>query len=158
MTQRRIDYFDAPDAPRPNSLVPAASAIVVNEAKEILLHRRSDNDLWSLPGGAMELAESILQTVVREVKEETGLDVTPVRVTGIYTDPRSVVAFADGEVRQQFSICFLCSIVGGELNVSSESTEVRFVQPATIHSLNMSPSVRLRIRHYFEGRPEPAVT
>jgi ADP-ribose pyrophosphatase YjhB (NUDIX family) len=67
---RRTDYYDDLSAPTPNSLVPAASAIVVNADNEILLHRRSDNDLWSVPGGAMELGESILQTVVREVKEE----------------------------------------------------------------------------------------
>jgi 8-oxo-dGTP pyrophosphatase MutT (NUDIX family) len=154
----RTDYYDDPHAPRPNSLVPAASAIVVNDAGEILLHRRSDNDLWSVPGGAMELGESILQTVVRELKEETGLDVRPGRVTGIYTDPRSVVAFADGEVRQQFSVCFLCTIVGGQLAVSSESTELRFVARDAIDQLAISPAVRLRIEHYLEDRPEPAVT
>ena len=155
---RRSDYFDDPGAPTPNSLVPAASAIVVNDAHEILLHLRSDNDLWSLPGGVMELGESITQTVVREVKEETGLDVRPVRVTGIYTDPRGVVAFADGEIRQQFSICFLCAITGGSLTVSNESIELRFVGPAAIDRLPMSPTVRLRIQHYLDNRSEPAVT
>jgi ADP-ribose pyrophosphatase YjhB (NUDIX family) len=142
----------------PNSLIPAASAIVVNANNEILLNRRSDNDLWSVPGGAMELGESILQTVVREVKEETGLDVRPGRVTGIYTDPRSVVAFADGEVRQQFSICFACAVVGGTLAVSNESKELRFVTPDTIDDLAISLPVRLRIRHYLDNRSEPAVT
>jgi 8-oxo-dGTP pyrophosphatase MutT (NUDIX family) len=96
--------------------------------------------------------------VVREVKEETGFDVTPGRVTGIYTDPRSVIAFADGEVRQQFSICFLCTIAGGGLAVSSESTEVRFVAPAEIDLLAIGPTIRLRIRHYLENRADPAVT
>jgi 8-oxo-dGTP pyrophosphatase MutT (NUDIX family) len=158
MSPRRTDYYDDPNAPKPNSLAPAASAIVVNDTNEILLHRRSDNELWALPGGTMELGEGILDTVVREVKEETGLDVTPGRVTGIYTDPRSVIAFADGEVRQQFSICFLCTIAGGDLAVSSESTEVRFVAPAEIEQLPISPTIRLRIRHYLEDRPEPAVT
>jgi ADP-ribose pyrophosphatase YjhB (NUDIX family) len=158
MVGRRVDYFDDPTAPTPNSLVPAASAIVVNEAKQILLHRRSDNNLWSVPGGAMKIGESIVDTVTREVKEETGLEVQPVRVTGIYTDPRGVVAFADGEVRQQFSICFCCAVVGGEIKTSSESTEVRFFDPGQITSLNMSPAIRLRIDHYLSGRREPAVT
>jgi 8-oxo-dGTP pyrophosphatase MutT (NUDIX family) len=155
---RRTDYYDDPNAPKPNSTVPAASAVVVNDADEILLHRRSDNDLWSVPGGAMELGESILQTVVREVREETGLEVRPGRVVGIYTDPRSVIAFEDGEVRQQFSICFVCTIIGGRLAVSSESTEVQFVAPGAIDDLAISPPVRLRIRHYLENRSEPAVT
>ncbi len=71
----RIDYLNDSNAPRANSLVPAASAIVMNGEGKILLHRRSDNTLWGLPGGAMEVGESIGETVVREVKEETGLDV-----------------------------------------------------------------------------------
>jgi hypothetical protein len=71
----RKDYYHAPDAPKPNSIVPAASAVVLNHDGKILLHKRKDNALWSLPGGAMELGESIEETIIREVKEETGLDV-----------------------------------------------------------------------------------
>ena len=70
----RVDYFNDPHAPQANSIVPAASAIVTNKDGKILLHRRSDNALWSLPGGVMEIGESIEQTIVREVKEETGCD------------------------------------------------------------------------------------
>jgi 8-oxo-dGTP pyrophosphatase MutT (NUDIX family) len=69
----RIEHFNNPAAPPANSLVPAASAIVVDDAGRILLHRRTDNALWSIPGGAMEVGESIAETIVREVKEETGL-------------------------------------------------------------------------------------
>jgi 8-oxo-dGTP pyrophosphatase MutT (NUDIX family) len=69
----RIDHHDDPEAPPATSLVPAASAIVANDRGAILLHRRRDNDLWSIPGGAMEVSERIGQTVVREVEEETGL-------------------------------------------------------------------------------------
>jgi ADP-ribose pyrophosphatase YjhB (NUDIX family) len=53
----RIDYLNDPDAPVPNSIVPAASAVVTNDAGEILLQRRSDNDLWALPGGTMDVGE-----------------------------------------------------------------------------------------------------
>ena len=69
----RIDYLNDPNAPAPNSIVPAASAVVTNDAGEILLQRRTDNDLWALPGGTMDLGERIAETVVREVREETGL-------------------------------------------------------------------------------------
>lgn len=71
----RIDYFNDPNAPKANTIIPAASAIVTNHEGKILLHRRSDNDLWALPGGSMDIGESISETAVREVKEETGLDV-----------------------------------------------------------------------------------
>ncbi|MBA2284860.1 MAG: NUDIX domain-containing protein [Ktedonobacteraceae bacterium] len=153
----RTDYFNDPHAPKANSIVPAASALVTNAEGNILLHRRSDNALWALPGGAMEIGESIAETAVREVKEETGLDVHPDSLVGIYTDPRHVVAFSDGEVRQQFSLCFACSLVGGTIHVSDESFEVAFFSPRDIEQLPMHPSIRLRITHYLERRAHPYI-
>jgi ADP-ribose pyrophosphatase YjhB (NUDIX family) len=154
---RRIEHFNDPAAPPANSLVPAASAIVVDHAGRILLHRRTDNALWSIPGGAMEIGEAIADTVVREVKEETGLDVEPAVVVGIYSNPKHVIEYADGEVRQQFSICFACRVVGGQMAVSDESSEVGFFTPAEIEAMPMHDSIRLRIRHYLEHRPEPVI-
>ncbi len=154
----RTDHYDEPGAPRANSLVPAASALVIDRAGAILLHRRSDNGFWALPGGTMETGESILETVIREVREETGLDVRPGAIVGIYTDPRHVIAFDDGEVRQQFSVCFVCERIGGELHLSNESTELRFVPLENLDQLRMHPSIRLRIDHYLLHRPEPFVT
>ncbi len=153
----RIDYWNNPHAPTANSLVPAASAVVINNEGKILLHRRSDNDLWALPGGAMEIGESISETVVREVKEETGFDVVIERLVGIYTNPKHVVAFSDGEVRQEFSICFACRTVGGTLTISDESFEVSFFTPEAINRLAMHESIRLRIKHFLEHNPQPVV-
>jgi 8-oxo-dGTP pyrophosphatase MutT (NUDIX family) len=153
----RTDYFNDPHAPRANSIVPAASAIVTDDEGNILLHRRSDNDLWALPGGAMEIGESIAETAIREVKEETGFDVKPQYIIGIYTDPRHVLAFSNGEVRQEFSLCFACSLVGGTIGVSDESFEVAFLSPREIEHLNMHPSIRLRIEHYLEHRQQPYI-
>lgn len=153
----RIDYYNDPHAPKANSIVPAASAIVVDDEGKILLHRRSDNDLWALPGGAMEIGESIAETAVREVKEETGLNVKPEYIVGIYTDPHHVLAFSDGEVRQEFSLCFACSLVGGTIDVSDESFEVAFISPQDIKHLNMHPSIHLRINHYLEHRKQPYI-
>jgi ADP-ribose pyrophosphatase YjhB (NUDIX family) len=153
----RIDYFNDPDAPEPTKIIPAASAIVSNYEGKILLQRRSDNDLWALPGGAMEVGETIGETAIREVKEETGLNVEPVSIVGIYTNPKHVVAFSDGEVRQQFSLCFACKLLGGEMQVSEESFEVGFFSPEEIERLNMHPSIRLRIQHYLERRVQPYI-
>ena len=153
----RIDHYNDPDAPKANSLVPAASAIVVDQDGAILLHRREDTELWSIPGGAMEPGESIAQTVVREVKEETGLDVEPVSILGVYSNPRHVVEYGDGEVRQQFSVCLVCKAVGGQLTTSEESLEVGFFTPAEIESMPMHDSIRLRIRHYLEHRPTAVI-
>ncbi len=151
----RIEHYDDPDAPRPNRLVPAASAVVADEDGRILLTRRRDNDLWTIPGGAMEPGETIAETALREVQEETGVDVEVVRLVGIYSDPRHLIEYADGEVRQQFSICFACRPTGGVPGSSEETSEVRYVGRSELDSLDIHPSIRLRIGHYLEERTEP---
>ena len=154
---KRVEHFNDPNAPAANSLIPAASAIVIDQDGRILLHRRDDNELWSIPGGAMEVGERIADTVIREVEEETGLEVKPERVVGIYSNPQHVVEYADGEVRQQFSVCFACRVVDGDLAVSNESLEVGFFTPAQIKAMPMHESIRLRIRHYLEPRPQRVI-
>jgi ADP-ribose pyrophosphatase YjhB (NUDIX family) len=154
----RIDYDDDPQAPRATRIVPAASAVVTDRAGRILLHRRTDNGLWSIPGGQMEVGETIRQTVVREVEEETGLKVELHRLVGIYSDPRHVIAFTDGDARQEFSICFACRLVGGELlDRTDESLEVGFFSPERIAEMPVHASIRRRIADFLEGRQEPRI-
>jgi ADP-ribose pyrophosphatase YjhB (NUDIX family) len=148
----RIDYHDDPAAPPANSLVPAASAVVTDGQGRILLHRRSDNDRWSLPGGAMELGESIAGCAVRETLEETGFEVEVTGIVGIYSNPGHVFAYDDGEVRQEFSVCFAGRVVGGEPRVSDESTEVAWFRPEQIAGLPMVEAMRLRVLDVLEGR------
>jgi ADP-ribose pyrophosphatase YjhB (NUDIX family) len=147
----RRDYYNDPNAPQANSLVPAASAIVVDDAGRILLHRRQDNNKWALPGGKMEFGETLAGCAVREVKEETGLDVEVTGIVGIYSDPKHVFEYDDGEVRQEFSICFETHIAGGTLAVSDESFEVAFHTPEAVEQLPMVDSIRLRVMDYLSG-------
>ncbi|WP_067483946.1 NUDIX hydrolase [Actinomadura hibisca] len=151
----RTEYYDAPDAPEPNSLVVAASAVVCDEAGRILLQRRTDNGLWALPGGGMEMTDSLPGCAVREVKEETGLDVEVTGLVGTYTDPRHVIAYSDGEVRRQFNVCFTARVIGGTLALSDESTELRFVTPDQLDGLPMHHTRRLRLDHFLENRAHP---
>jgi ADP-ribose pyrophosphatase YjhB (NUDIX family) len=103
----RIDFFDDPKAPKANSMVPSANVVVSNNSGEILMIRRSDNDNWALPGGAMDLGESMPEAAVRETLEETGVRVEITGIVGIYTDPRHVILYtSNGEARQEFSIVF----------------------------------------------------
>jgi 8-oxo-dGTP pyrophosphatase MutT (NUDIX family) len=154
----RLDYFDDPAAPKANSVVPSVTAVIRNEAGHLLLIHKTDNDLWALPGGGHEAGESISETVVREVKEETGINVQVLDIVGLYTDPRHVIAYDDGEVRQQFSICFDAQPLGGSLRTSAESKEVRWVSPDELDHLNIHPSMRLRISHGLDpSRTKPYI-
>ncbi len=150
----RRDYFDDPDAPAPNAMVPAATVFVSDGSGKVLLVKRVDNGLWALPGGVIEFGESASMAAIREVKEETGIDVEVTGLVGIYSDPRSLIAYDDGEVRQQFTICFRADVVGGELSGSDESTEVRWVDQAELADLQVLPVQRLRIDHGFERGAE----
>lgn len=151
----RIDYYDDPAAPVPNSLVVAACAVVADEGGRILLLRRGDSGNWALPGGGMELGESLVGCVVREVAEETGLEVEVTGLVGIFSDPKHVIAYADGEVRQQFAVCFTARVLGGRLAVSDESTDIAFVAAAQLDGLPMHPTQRLRIDHYLAASGTP---
>ncbi|MEV4535390.1 NUDIX domain-containing protein [Asanoa sp. NPDC049518] len=149
---RRIDYYDDPQAPTANSLVPSANVVVVNDAGDLLLIRRSDNENWALPGGAMDLGESLPDTAVRETLEETGVQVEITGLVGIYTDPRHVLLYtSNGEVRQECSIVFAARAIGGTPTPSAESTEVRWTTPSVAASLPMDRSMRMRIDQFLNS-------
>ncbi|MFB7719570.1 NUDIX hydrolase [Nocardia sp. NPDC056100] len=147
----RRDYQNDPNAPKANSLVPAASVVVVNDLGQILLQRRVDNGMWALPGGKMELGESLAGCGVRETKEETGIDIEVTGIVGTYTDPGHVFAYDDGEVRQEFSICLLGKPTGGVLAVSDESHEVAWFEPGEIDALPMIDAIRRRVDDWRSG-------
>ncbi|MET9409527.1 NUDIX domain-containing protein [Streptomyces sp. NPDC002935] len=155
---RRTDYFNDPAAPKANSIVPAVTAFVVNDAGDVLLEQRSDNGRWGMPGGVQEVGENIAGTVVREVLEETGIHVEVVGLVGIFTDPGHVIAFADGEVRQEFSLCFRARPLGGEIKVSSESFAVRWVPRTELASLDVSPTTRRRLEAGFRNAEVPLIS
>ena len=151
----KTDYLNDPEAPRPNSLVVGVTAFVQDEAGRVLMIERSDNGLWALPGGGQDVGETTPAAAVREVQEETGITVTITGLVGIYSDPGHVIAYDNGEVRQEFSICFHARPAAGTATTSDESTEVRWVRAASLDGLNIHPRMRLRIDHGLAGRPEP---
>ncbi len=154
----RIDYWHDPDAPKANSLVPSTTAAVRDNAGRLLLIHKVDNDLWALPGGAMELGESIADAAVREVAEETGVTVELTGLVGIYTDPGHVMAYDDGEVRQEFSVCFHARPVGGAAREDgSETKAVQWVEPTEVAELNVHPSMRRRIDDALAGHATPQI-
>jgi ADP-ribose pyrophosphatase YjhB (NUDIX family) len=155
---RRIDYLDDPEAPAANSLVPSVNVAVRNEEGELLVIRRSDNDNWALPGGAMDCGESMVDAAVRETKEETGIDCEVTGLVGIYTNPRHVILYtSDGEVRQECSFVFTARATGGQPRTSSESSEVCWITPGDVDQYPMHESMRMRVAHVLEERATPHI-
>jgi ADP-ribose pyrophosphatase YjhB (NUDIX family) len=158
VSPRRIDYYDDANAPKANSLVPSVNVVVVNEAGEILMIRRSDNDNWAVPGGAVDLGESVAQAAVRETREESGIECEITGVVGIYSDPKHVILYtSNGEVRQEFSIVLTARPLSGQPTPSSETSEVRWVSVPAVRDYTMDRSMRIRIDDYLERKPSPVV-
>lgn len=151
----RRDYWHEPGAPAANSIPPGAGVFVRDGQGRVLLVRRADSGNWTLPGGMQDLGESITQTAVREVREETGLDVELTGLIGIYTDPGHVMAYDDGQVRQEFVILFSGKVIRGTEAMSEESTGLQWAEPADLEDLQIHPSVRIRLRHALEQRDGP---
>jgi ADP-ribose pyrophosphatase YjhB (NUDIX family) len=155
---RRIDYYDDPNAPKANSLVPSVNVVVTNDAGEILFIKRSDNDNWAIPGGAIDLGESVIEAAIRETKEETGIDCEITGLVGIYSDPKHVILYtSNGEVRQEFSILLTARAQGGEPTPSDESTDVRWVEKAEVEGYHMDRSMTIRIKRYLSGASQPYI-
>ncbi len=141
-----------PDARHATYLRPSVSAILLNADGHLLLQRRSDNGRWGLPGGSVEIGESVADAVRREVREETGLETEIIRLVGIYSDPAlQVVRYDDGNVVHYISSFFLCRILGGELRTCQESLELRFFDAAALPE-SVLPMHRIRIRDALAGR------
>jgi ADP-ribose pyrophosphatase YjhB (NUDIX family) len=159
MSPQRIDYYDSPEAPRANSLVPAVNVVIVNDASEILLIRRTDNGNWAVPGGAVDLGESVAQAAVRETREESGIECAITGIAGIYSDPRHVILYtSNGEARQEFSIVLTARAVSGQPTPSSESSEVRWVPEAELLGYTMDRSMRTRINDFLSRSGSPVIT
>ena len=142
-----------PDAGRALGIRPTVSAVIFDRRGCLLLQQRSDGGQWGLPGGSMEIGESAAQAVAREVREETGLDVRPRRLIGVYSDPAlQVVRYPDGNVWHYVSLCFECTVRGGTLTTCDETLALDYFPlrrlPATLLANH-----RVRIRDARARRP-----
>jgi len=114
------------------------SATIFNETRQkVLLTRRKDNGLWCLPGGHMESGESVEECCVREVFEETGLQVRVKRLTGVYSNPDQLVIYPDGNQAHFVVMNFEVEIVEGELSLSDETSETGYFSLGEIESMPM---------------------
>jgi 8-oxo-dGTP diphosphatase len=129
-------------ATRPRHSV-SAIAVVVDQIGRVLLQRRRDNGAWEPPGGVLELGERILDGLVREVREETGIDVEPVTLTGVYKSMTHAV----------IEMVFCCRAIGGDLRTSDESTDFLWADQELVAALTTEAfTARIRDSLSYDGR------
>jgi 8-oxo-dGTP pyrophosphatase MutT (NUDIX family) len=126
----------------------------------VLATHRSDFGTWDMPGGWCELGETSTGTAVREVREETGLDVRPVRLLGVYSDPAWQITYPNGDQMRPIGAMYACEITGGELRADgAESLDVAFIDPhgQGKHDIDDSPLHRVFWQDVSNPRPEPYI-
>ena len=148
----RVDRLDlhGADAPPANSLVPATAAAIIDGENRLLLIERRDSGKWAMPGGTLEMEESLEECIIREIREETGIDASIEGVIGTYSNPENRIAYSDGEVRREFSIVFFGRPDNAAITVDDESTSARWVPIDEIRSLPVAASQRRRLDDVLE--------
>src|SRR5262245_22087495 len=136
---------------------PGVAAVIFEDGR-VLLQRRDDNGRWGLPGGGVEPGESVRVAIVREVREETGLDVEPLRLIGVYSDPANhqIATYPDGNVIHYVSSVFECAVRGGVLACGDESLELGYFPPDDLPGDTL-PISRIRIVDALARRVEAFV-
>ena len=150
-TGARLDR--APDAVRT-----ATNGVIFDSRGHVLLQLRADNGFWGLPGGNVDVGESVEEGTIREVFEETGLHTKVTRLIGIYSDPDlySIMRYPDGTLIQYVTLVFACDYESGELAYSDESTDIGYFPPDELPE-NTLLSHRIRIEDALSGSTEPFI-
>lgn len=126
-----------------------ANACIVNEKNEILVQRRREENIWGLPGGALELGESAQEALRREIREETGLEITIEKLLGIYT--KYFHTYPNGDKAQTIVMTFVCRLAGGELQKeNAETLELAYIAPENMPPLLFDDN-RDAIQDYING-------
>jgi 8-oxo-dGTP diphosphatase len=113
-------------------------AVIVRDGQVLIVKRKYDPlaGQWSLPGGGVELGETLEASVAREMLEETGLDIEVGPVIEVFD---RITRDERGEVRYHFVLVdYLCWPIGGELRASSDVADARFVDPAELPHYNLT--------------------
>lgn len=134
-----------PDVTHALGVRPSVSAVIFDRRGRLLLQQRSDGGQWGLPGGSVEIGESLADAVRREVREETGLVVAVHRLVGVYSDPSlQVVRYPSGHVWHYVNVCFECRATSGTLTTCDETLDLRYFSPRRLPR-TLLPNHRVRI-------------
>ena len=140
--------------PQPTPKI-AVNAVVFNDSGWVLLAKRTDNGLWCIPGGHVDLGETLAQACLRELREETGLQGEVVRLVGVYSDTKNSLHISQGPEWHTIRMSFLCQIVGGTIRPSDETSEVKYFDVKRLP--NLITDHASRIQDALAGRSEAVI-
>lgn len=140
------------------SMYPAVAVIIFDEQKRILLQKRADVGLWTIPAGHVEPGETVEEAAVREVYQDTGLVVDPYRLIGVYSDPESqTFEYPDGRLVQFVTSYFEAEITGGTTTKKDHALiELEFFAPNKLPH-DLLPMHPRWLVDAFSDRPEAFV-
>lgn len=123
----------------------AAGGLITNDQNEILLVKNPRKG-WECPGGIVEPGETLPQGLIREIKEETGVDVEIINIVGIYSNTKKKKGYNGvDEVPTIVTVDFICKYVSGDLRTSDESIEVKwFSKEEALNAVNPKQQLRFR--------------
>lgn len=155
---RDVEPWKPPGHGWPDRIRPGVAAVVLDDSGDVLLLKRADRRQWALPTGGMEPCETFPEAVMREVREETGVEIEVDRLSGVYSAPeQQVFAYPSGEAVHFITSCFRCHPVGGELGADEdEALEVAFFDTAELPS-DILPMQPQWIADVLSGGDPPAV-
>lgn len=109
-------------------LVPGVTAVVINERGEVLLQLRRDTDSWAPPSGGVEPGETVAQCAIREVREETGIDIMPVAIVAVLSGAEYNVTYPNGDKLATVTTVFRCRPSHAEIPRvnDDESQDIRY--------------------------------
>ncbi len=126
-------------------LVGSSAQIYESTSGKILLTKRGDNGRWCLPGGQLDTGESVSETCAREVLEETGLVVEVGRLIAVYSSPNMVLSYDEEHKYQVVSFHFEVTVIGGELGLSNETSDVGYFSLEEIKNMDVMEHHQQRI-------------
>jgi 8-oxo-dGTP pyrophosphatase MutT (NUDIX family) len=133
-------------------LMPAVTIVCRDEEGRVLLAKHQDYDQWALPGGSIDPGETPADAAVREMWEETGLLVEPVRIVGVYGGAAYCVTYPNGDQIASVDTVFECRIIGGHLAADQEEiSELRYFTPVELANLALPPWMDAVLPHLSGG-------
>ena len=136
---------DYPDRP-----LVGVGAVIVRDHRAVIVQRSTEplRGQWSIPGGALELGETLRQCAAREALEETGLQVEAVDVLDVFD---SIYADPDGRCRFHYVLIdFFCRMIGGELRPGGDAAQARWITGEELGNFPITETAQKVIRRALE--------